>query len=192
MSTDTTLITADEFATMRFDDDDPVELVRGRIVHLWGGDGMVKPGPRHGAVCTNLAAMIWTWARSTGTGRVVSNDSWAQTEFEPDTVRGPDVAFYRLEKLPQGKLPSDERKSEFFPDLCVEVLSPSNTKKLVEEKRDEYLAAGAEEMWVVDPDQRTVEVLRAGVHRRFGQDDQITSDALPGFSADVADFFEGI
>lgn len=193
MSTDTTLITADEFARMEFPDDDPVELVRGRIVHLWGEDGMVRPGPRHGVVCVNIAAIIRDWARSTAAGRVVSNDSWAQTEFDPDTVRGPDVAFYRMENLPEGKVPNDDQKSDYFPDLCIEVLSPSNTKKVIREKRDEYLAAGAEEMWVVDPDKRNVEILREGCPMRlFSESEQITSDMLPGFSAAVADFFEGI
>jgi Uma2 family endonuclease len=193
MSTDTTLITADEFARMEFPDDDSVELVRGRIVHLWGEDGMVRPGPRHGAVCVNISAIIRDWARSTAAGRVVSNDNWAQTEFDPDTVRGPDVAFYRMERLPEGKVPSDDQKSEIFPDLCVEVLSPSNTKKVIREKRDEYLGAGAEEMWVVDPENRTVEIFREGGRvRRISESEQITSDLLPGFSAAVADFFEGL
>jgi Uma2 family endonuclease len=77
--------------------------------------------------------------------------------------------------------------------LCVEVLSPSNTNKVIREKRDEYLAAGAEEMWVVDPDKRIVEIHRAGSRtRRVGESEQITSAVLPGFSANVVDFFEGI
>ena len=193
MSTNTALITADEFARMEFPDNDPVELVRGRIVHLWGEDGMVRPGPRHGAVCVNIAAIIRDWARSTGAGRTVSNDSWTQTEFDPDTVRGPDVAFYRMENLPEGKVPDDDQKSDYFPDLCIEVLSPSNTKKVIREKRDEYLSAGAEEMWVVDPEKRIVEIHRAGSRERLvGESEQVTSAVLPGFSAKVADFFEGI
>lgn len=38
------------------------------------------------------------------------------------------------------------------PELCVEVLSPSNTRPEIQEKRAAYLAAGALEVWLVAPD----------------------------------------
>jgi Uma2 family endonuclease len=44
------------------------------------------------------------------------------------------------------------KESEFrsAPDLCVEVLSPTNTRAEIAEKISAYLAAGAREVWVVD------------------------------------------
>jgi len=45
---------------------------------------------------------------------------------------------------------------EAAPEICVEVLSPSNSTKEIEEKRAGYLAAGAVEVWIVDPVGRTV------------------------------------
>ncbi|REJ90613.1 MAG: Uma2 family endonuclease, partial [Planctomycetota bacterium] len=96
-------------------------------------------------------------------------------------------------RLPDGKVPNDEQKSDYFPDLCVEVLSPSNRPKEVAEKQGEYLAAGAEEVWIVDPASRRVDIVRSdGKGRGFGESEQITSEVLPGFSANVADFFEGV
>jgi Uma2 family endonuclease len=44
------------------------------------------------------------------------------------------------------------------PELCVEVLSPSNTKAEIAEKVSAYLAAGAVEVWLV-PDQGTLEII---------------------------------
>jgi Uma2 family endonuclease len=38
------------------------------------------------------------------------------------------------------------------PDLCVEVLSPTNTRAEIGEKVAAYLAAGAREVWVVGDD----------------------------------------
>ena len=38
------------------------------------------------------------------------------------------------------------------PDLCVEVLSPTNTPAEIGEKVAAYLAAGAREVWVIDDD----------------------------------------
>jgi Uma2 family endonuclease len=45
----------------------------------------------------------------------------------------------------------EERVLEAAPEICVEVLSPSNSTREIDEKRTAYLAAGALEVWVVDP-----------------------------------------
>jgi Uma2 family endonuclease len=44
------------------------------------------------------------------------------------------------------------------PEICVEVLSKSNSTKEIDEKRAAYLAAGATEVWIVDPEGETVTV----------------------------------
>ena len=38
----------------------------------------------------------------------------------------------------------------FSPELCVEILSPSNTKSEIEEKKALYLEGGALEVWICD------------------------------------------
>jgi Uma2 family endonuclease len=40
------------------------------------------------------------------------------------------------------------------PDICVEVRSPSNTARELEEKRDAYFRAGAKEVWICDMNHR--------------------------------------
>jgi Uma2 family endonuclease len=45
------------------------------------------------------------------------------------------------------------------PQLVVEVLSPSNTRREREEKLGDYAALGVPEVWVVSPEARTVEIL---------------------------------
>ena len=44
------------------------------------------------------------------------------------------------------------------PEICVEVLSPSNSIRELDEKRTAYLAAGALEVWIVDPAGKTISV----------------------------------
>ena len=56
----------------------------------------------------------------------------------------------------------------------------------------EYLRSGTSEVWVVDPEERSVEVYRSDLQRplRFEQDAELTRpEVLPGFSCCVADFF---
>jgi len=49
-----------------------------------------------------------------------------------------------------------ERVLQAAPEICIEVLSPSNSTKEIEDKRTAYLAAGAREIWVVDPVGKTI------------------------------------
>jgi len=44
------------------------------------------------------------------------------------------------------------------PDIAVEVLSPSNTRREMERKRREYFQSGTQLVWIVDLDLRTVDV----------------------------------
>ncbi|SFH81675.1 Uma2 family endonuclease [Planctomicrobium piriforme] len=189
MSTQTGLITAEQFMQMHFDV--PVELVRGEIVYLYGEDGMTRPDHVHGGVCSNLAVAISVWAKSRGAGRVSTNDSGVKTERDPDTIRGADVAFFPMGRLPGGKLPKG--RTDIAPSLCIEVLSPSNTYGEMTAKREEYLACGVEEVWIVDPESRSVDVFRSDApQHRLDDSDMLTSRALPGFERPVADIFEGV
>jgi Uma2 family endonuclease len=67
-------------------------------------------------------------------------------------VRAPDVAFVRSSRVADG-IPSG-----YFPgapDFVVEVLSPNDRATDVAAKVADWLAAGAELVWVVDPAART-------------------------------------
>jgi Uma2 family endonuclease len=43
------------------------------------------------------------------------------------------------------------------PEICIEVVSPSNSVKELREKRDAYLAAAAEEVWLIYPKSKRCE-----------------------------------
>ena len=116
----------------------------------------------------------------------------AETGFHighnPDTVRAPDVAFVRADRLPRSTV------SGFFrgaPDLAVEVLSPEDRAGEVLAKVQEWLDAGCRNVWVIDPRTRTVSVHRS---RReilvLSAPDSLTGDdLLPEFSVPVAEIF---
>jgi Uma2 family endonuclease len=177
------LITAEQFLEMHFDG--PVELVRGEIVEI------ARPDQSHGNVCNEIAYALTSWAKRTASGRVTTNDSGILTERDPDTVRGADVAFFATSQLANGKLPRGQ--SNLVPLLCAEVLSPSNSWTEMRRKIDEYLAVGVREVWIVDPDARTVEAFRQDappvLHRQLMT---LTSRELSEFSVPVAELFAGV
>ena len=110
----------------------------------------------------------------------------------PGLVRIPDVGFLARDRFPDGKRPRGPIPA-IAPDLAVEVLSVSNTRAEIDRKLVEYFDAGTRIAWIVDPKRRTVRV-----HHGPGEGDSILlsaadridgGDVLPGFEADVADFF---
>lgn len=110
------------------------------------------------------------------------------------SVRGPNVAFVSIDRLPNGKLPRDPFPA-IVPNLVVEVLSPGNTKAEMARNLLEYFLHGVQVVWIVDCAQRTIAVYSSPheITLVAGQSDQIDGGvALPGFTAKVADFFSGL
>ncbi|MDR3173600.1 MAG: Uma2 family endonuclease, partial [Treponema sp.] len=75
------------------------------------------------------------------------------------------------------------------PDLVLEILSPSNTQKLMFLKFEAYLNAGVREYWVLDPEQKKVQVhvLQEGryISSAYKNDDVVPVSVLPPLSLDL-------
>ncbi len=158
------------------------ELIRGEVVE------MPNPGLEHGEVQGNIYALLKQHLRGTRQGRVFV-ESGAVVDRNLDTVRGPDVSYYSKERLPL-----DLRVVAYHdqpPDLCVEVASPSNSKRKLREKVKEYFFAGVRLVWLVEPDDRSVTVLTAPDEGRTLYDETRLDggDVLPGFACTVSDLF---
>jgi len=158
------------------------ELLRGELM-------MMSPaGSEHGMIAAELAAILRDFVKPRGLGVVLGAETGFRIAENPDTVRAPDVAFIRRERI-AGELPDG-----FFPgapDLAVEVLSPNDRAGEVLKKVQDWLVAGSAAVWVVDPKTQTVTIY--GADRRAAM---LTSseaipggDLLPGFSASVAEIF---
>lgn len=151
-----------------------LELSKGLLVRE------PQPEARHGAVVVNVLRALDAVARDRQLGRAVVEAGFLLTETPP-TVRRPDAAFVSFGRWPAGSLP--DGFWPFAPDLAVEVVSPSNTAADMQEKVLQYLAAGTEIVWVVQPRTRTVEVWRPGLDVRvLREDDPLEGGGvLPGF-----------
>jgi Uma2 family endonuclease len=109
---------------------------------------------------------------------------------DPDRVRRADTAFHALARLTPAQAAA-EGHCTVVPDLAVEVVSPNDLADDVNEKRVEWLAAGARLVWVVFPVQQEVLAFRAdGSSAVFRHTDALTADpVLPEFRVPVADLF---
>ena len=150
---------------------------------------MMSPsGSLHGAVVIRISGPLWNHVEQHCLGMVFGAETGFHIGRDPDTVRAPDVAFVRAERL-AGGLPRG-----FFPgapDLAVEVLSPEDRPGKVLAKTGDWLQAGCRMVWVVDPERRTVTVYRSASDVRvLGVGEEVSGDdVLPGFSLPVGEIF---
>jgi Uma2 family endonuclease len=179
----TELLTAEQYRLLP-DPGQPTELVRGNIIM------MSNPGARHGYLCNRIGRLLGNFVEDHDLGFVFSNDSGVVTEHDPDTVRGPDIAFYSYQRIPKDPGPP-EGYPELPPELAIEVLSPNDVWKKVLAKVAEFLSAGVNTVCVVDPDRRDVTLFHPdrSTEKLFG--DQLLSFPLhlPGFSVPVSRLF---
>jgi Uma2 family endonuclease len=164
-------------------DDDSVrtELDEGELIT------MPPAGEDHGYREVEIGSILRNYVKRNRLGRVYAGD--AGFRLSAGTVRAPDVAFVRTERV-------DALKSTGFakgaPDLAVEIFSPSDSVRQLMRKVKQYFAAGCHTVWIVYPDRQEIHVLEAGGADRLLRigDTVEAPELLPGFSVPVAEFFE--
>lgn len=176
----TKIVTAEELLEMG--DIGRCELIQGEIIH------MAPTGAEHGDVAAELLYVIKRFVNAERLGKVYAAETGFTISRNPDTVRAPDVAFVRKDRI------SSRPRRGFFegaPDLAVEVVSPSDTHSELAAKVSEWLAAGATSVWVVDPPNQTIDVYGAGNQvKRYSAADELRDEtALPGFSVRLTEIF---
>jgi Uma2 family endonuclease len=183
MSTTSALMTAEAYLRMP-DNGPPTELVRGEVIT------MPPPTPRHGEICSNVVYLLRRFLDDHPVGRVISNDAAVITERAPDTVRGPDVAFYSYERVPKGPLPIGYL--DVLPELVFEVRSPSERWRDIHRKVAEYFEAGVTVVCVLDEANLTANVFSADVNPRIvGPDQELNlPEVLADFRVLARRFFE--
>jgi len=171
-------MTADELLRTHLPDKH-VELVRGVL--------LVKepPGFVHGEITARLTKVLMNHVDARDLGMVLAAETGFKLTSDPDTVRAPDIAFIRRERLPD---PRPIGYAELAPDLVVEVLSPNDRPGEVLAKVADWLSAGTTLVWIVDPGHRIARVYRQdGSESPVGPTEVLSGeDAVPGFSCPLA------
>jgi Uma2 family endonuclease len=156
-----------------------VELVRG-VLRV-----REPPGYRHGRIAAELAFLLTRHVKEMGAGQVLIGDTGFQVAADPDTVRGPDIAFLSSERLPD---PHTRGFPALGPDLVVEVMSPGDRPGETLAKVGDWLNGGTRLVWVIDPERRMARIYRQdGLQTTVGETESLTGeDVLPGFSCELA------
>ncbi len=124
------------------------------------GDLIIVPptSPEAGWKNSELIIDIGNWSRKDKTGIVF--DSSTMFTLPNGAKRSPDVSWMTKEKY---NSLSDEEKQTFskiVPDFVIELRSPTDNLKPIQNKMKEYIENGVKLGWLIDPNEKTVHIYR--------------------------------
>ncbi len=176
-----TVLTAQEFDNYPFEEDKRYELDEGELIE------MTRPTYKHNRVLKNLIyALEILFAARLAMGEVlISENLYA---LSPNTRRAPDVAVIlgdRHEELKNAKV------IPIVPEIAAEVLSPSETPRMIHRKLKQYFAAGVKEVWLIDPDVQEIEIWKGPSlpDPVLASGDILASTLLPSFALPLKELF---
>ena len=138
-------ITEDEL--MRLPDEGFLyELVDGRL------DGQPCKSFFVGIITANIVGLLGLFARGNG----IMTCGKAGFRMANGSIRVPALSFTRKEWFPDGHAP--DTFGDLAPDLCVEIISPSERREQMTRKVQEYFDGGAVQVWHVFPERQEVVV----------------------------------
>jgi Uma2 family endonuclease len=163
----------------------------GPRYQLIQGDLYMAPAPNrfHQEISRNLQFELHSYLKRNPIGKLF--DAPFDVYLDEINVFQPDIIIVLNDRL--GILTEDG--AEGAPDLVIEILSPKTRRLDLVNKKQEYARAGVKELWIIDPEPRTIMIHQFafdGVEkiRQIDQEDTLSTELLPGFSLVVATLFE--
>ncbi len=161
------------------------ELINGEVYEY------MPTSPRHAKVVSRATIYLGRYSMENEAGDVLTGEpGYIIRSGEGENVRAPDVAFIRKERVPEEGWGAGF--CTVMPDLVVEVVSPHDSYPQLRQKVDQWLSAGVQVVWVIDPERQVVEIWRPdGTLKELQADEILTGDpVLPGFQVVVKELFE--
>jgi Uma2 family endonuclease len=163
----------------------------GRRYELYEGEVYMVPSPsvRHQRISRKLEALLGQFLLENGRGEVFHAP--LDVVFSESTVVQPDVLFISHQR--RGII--GEQNISGAPDLVVEIISPSTEERDRGIKLQLYRRYGVQECWLIDPEERTVEVLALSpegyqVLGQYSGNEVVSSQVLTGFQFPAEEIFD--
>ena len=138
------------------------------------------PIPKHQFAVSNLVILIGLHLMQTGLGRIMAPSSDILLDEVNHLVLGPDAIVILHDRM---NLVGEKRVTG-PPNLVIEALSPSTSRRDRVHKLEWYREYGVDEYWIIDSKRKCVEVVKFTVAEepvmtRFVETDEIRSQVLP-------------
>jgi Uma2 family endonuclease len=191
MSLSTILINIPPHITLTVTDDQFEALARVnrdlRLERTATGSLIIMPpiGSETGNTNVEIAADFVIWNRQTQLGKVF--DSSTGFQLPNGAYRSPDVSWVKLERWEA--LSTEERQgfAPLCPDFVLELRSPADKLKPLQDKMREYLDNGAKLGWLIDRAAGKVEIYQGDREVEILSQPATLSgeNILPGFSLNL-------
>ena len=154
---------------------------------------MASPTVEHQSILMELSTQFNNWLRGKPC-RVFAAPLdvrlFPEEDGSDDTVVQPDLLVVcDRSKIAKGSVNGP-------PELAVEIVSPSTSKKELFLKFMAYLDAGVQEYWVIEPEQRLVQVHIYDnghfISSSYKAEDTVPSTVLPGFSVELKTLWQAV
>lgn len=159
-------------------------------IELFDGECFMTamPSTKHQRVATELGVFLHAYVNRHGLGTVFS--SAVDVYLSETTVLQPDLSFLPNERLHI----DDEKKLNGAPDLVVEILSETTEERDRTFKFREYARGGAKEYWMLDPEEKKVEVYQNSEKgfqpvKTFASPDVLNSPLFPAANIPLQEIF---
>lgn len=177
------LLTANEYGQLP-DDGRWTELIQGTIVEK------VRPYTSHGYYLAQVGSIFYQFVERHQLGRMTAGGAGVITQHDPDTVRGPDLAFYSYTRIPPG--PLSDGYWPVSPELIFEIYCPTHQWDDLLQKVTEYLNADVLTVGIIDPTSKQVQLYSANREMMLlGETDLLQiPEILPEFAVSIHRLFE--
>jgi Uma2 family endonuclease len=159
----------------------------GMDIELIDGEAVVIPptGEPASSAQGELHFALRRWQQDVADEGLVLQDVFVV--FPGGSHLAPDISWWSAARRP----PRSDGAVGVIPDLVVEVLSPSTRVNDLGVKREVYMRSGVRELWLADPDARTVTRVLPTVSEddSLGESDVLHSELLDGFVLELAHVF---
>ena len=187
MTTKLKTLTIDDWEAMPYGDGNRYEIIEGELFVSR------SPGIPHQIVSDNLLVLLRNFLKLNRIGTAISTPGLILSE---NSGIIPDLVYFSNES--QQRVRSGDRLRS-APDLVVEILSKGaeNTRRDRVVKRQLYAKHGVPEYWIIDCQNRAVEIYRLDgrsleLDTIFVNGDELSTGSLPGFACAVSEIFEDV
>ena len=174
---------------IKFNYKDYLQLPENKRYEIIDGDLFMVPSPNesHQHILTNILYILINYVRRNKLGAIYCAPF--DILFSDEDIVQPDVIFVSNEN--KKVITKDNIKGS--PDLLVEILSPSTSKRDIGIKKKLYARHGVREYWIVDPERETVDVFRLKGRefegKRYGAQDCLSCSVIKNLIIEVKEIF---
>lgn len=151
---------------------------------------MSPTGSETGDRNLELAFQIKLWNKHNKPGKVF--DSSTGFKLSNGAVRSPDVSWVSLAQW-NGLTKQQRRKfAPIDPDFVLELMSPTDDLDELQNKMREYMNCGVKLGWLINPDDKQVEIYRQGQKKEVIENPSTLSgeDIMPGLIVGLSEILD--